>query len=305
MQDNFSTEFAPTKISPPGTLNSNLQFFVKREDLHPLGSHKHHAAKQQIEWVKKNNPKGGVLTTSGNAGICAGYFAKQMNIPLYVLTGPGNQRAKLEKLSEHCNNLYISEKSARLCNYISAKYELHNLRPSIDDLAVKGFENLGKEIFTQYEEMKLHGILTNFWKEIFIFSTSGASYVGIYQALQKLHDEGKLSDLPKLHTVRGAAGSRGVAHSSRTNTINTILKKTNGTLINIDKQELHEFQQKFPDIQLSRESLSALAAALKNNADTNSLVISTGKKWGLENQNFDTSQIPTLETLQDCNRLFS
>ena len=86
MQDYFSRENMPTKINFPGELNSRFNFFVKREDLHPLGSHKHFAAKAQVEYMTSKHAMGGVISTSGNAGICLGHFAKDAGEDLYVIT---------------------------------------------------------------------------------------------------------------------------------------------------------------------------------------------------------------------------
>lgn len=294
MQDNFQSTF-----SKPGELHSKLNFHTKREDLHPLGSHKHYAAKHQITYIKEQNLKGGVISTSGNAGICTGYFGKEMNVPVYVLINDDRPAGKIEELTQKCKYLYLSKKSARLTNYISAKHKLHNLRPSMDDIAVEGFEKLGRDIYNNPSNTE--------WEEIYTFVTSGASYIGIYNTYKKLLEINKLHKLPKLHTVTGIAGQFGIANSPRQKDIDRILKETGGQNFKVNETTLNEFKEKFPDLTkiLSDESLSSLTAAQSNNANSQSLVISTGKRWSIQNSNFNISTLPRLDTFEDCDKLFS
>ncbi|MDP4008302.1 MAG: pyridoxal-phosphate dependent enzyme [Candidatus Peregrinibacteria bacterium] len=305
MQDHFSEKNTPTEINSPGELSERLLFFIKREDLHTLGSHKHFAASVQIKDISKSGLKGGVISTSGNAGICLIHYAKDSNVNIYVLTSDKCKLGKLEMLTKECKNLFLSKNPARLSNYIAAKYGLKNLRPSMDDLAVSGFEGLGRELYEQYLGLKISGKLNEFWKEIYTFSTSGASYIGMYNSFKKLKDEGFINTIPKMHCVTGFAGNLGSKHSLRKKQINEILKLTNGRNIEINEEELITFKMDFPKIELSEESLSAMAAALKNKADETSLVISTGKKWKIKNPDFDKSVIPRLDSFEDCDRLFS
>lgn len=305
MQDHFSEKNTPTKINLPNELDERLPFFVKREDLHKLGSHKHFAASIQIKDIEKNNPKDGVISTSGNAGICLGHYSKNKQAKIYVLTSDECKTGKLEMLAKECENLFLSKTPARLSNYISAKYGLKNLRPSMDDLAVTGFEALGRELYEQYLGFKISGSLNEFWKEIYTFSTSGASYIGMYNAFKKLKEEGFINTIPKMHCVTGFAGRLGLKKPPRQNQINEILKETNGRNFEINEEELITFKMDFPEINLSEESLSAMAAALKNKADETSLVISTGKKWEAKNPDFDKSKLGRLDSFEDCDRLFS
>lgn len=305
MQDHFSLKSAPTKINPPSELDPRLRFCVKREDLHLLGSHKHFGAEAQIKELFSSGVKNGVISTSGNAGICLGYYAKKMGVNLYVLTGEKCGLGKLEAMRENCANLYLSKNPARVCNYISAKYGFKNLRPSMDDTAIEGFENLGHEIYEQFIDLKKIGKIKEFWHGIYTFVTSGASYIGMYKAFEALHKKGAIKSMPKMNTVSGFAGRMGVKNQPRQKQIDEIMRKTGGIKIEINETELLRFKEKFRNVKLSDESLSSICAAVLSGAAADSLVISTGKDWDT-NGNFPSSKtkLPRLDTFEDCDKLF-
>ncbi len=282
MQDIFD----PVPLTPPGELSPKLNFQVKRFDLHPLGSHKYFAAANQIKALKESGKKG-VLATSGNAGITAAYFAKELGVDLYVLISPSANPTKIQEILDLGTNVFLSNKPGRFTNYISSKYGLHNLRPSMDDLAVKGFEKFGEEIAKVPCE------------EIYTFTTSGASFLGLYRALKKASP----NNLPRLHSVRGAAGLLGIHATPRQKEMRRIMEETGGREFEISSQQLQEFKTDFPTLQLSDESLSSLIAALSNNANENSLVISTGKAW--QDAKTDLPSLPTINSFDDCAKFFS
>ncbi|MBT6068214.1 pyridoxal-phosphate dependent enzyme [Candidatus Peregrinibacteria bacterium] len=276
-----------TPISAPKKLHKDLNFYIKRCDLHPLGSHKPFAAIAQVNELKHTGQKG-VISTSGNAGISAAYFSKKENVPVYILASPKTNPAKLAAIQSMTDLLFLSEKPSRFTNYISSQHNLHNLRPSMDDLAIEGFKNLAKEIHTQSKATP---------KEIYTFGTSGASFIGLYKGLKELN----LPTLPRLHFITGAAGSLGIKNTPRKKQILQILEETNGREFKISTQQLQEFKENFPEIILSDESLSSIIAALSNNASETSLVISTGKAW--PDTTFDLSSLPTINSFNDCDQL--
>lgn len=296
----------PTKISLPSELNPKFAFFIKREDLHPLGSHKHFGADAQIKELLSSNAKNGVISTSGNAGISLGYYAKKMRVNLYVLTGEKCNPGKLEAMRENCTNLYISKCPARICNYISAKYGFENLRPSMDDTAVEGFENLGHEIYEQFIGLRDAGKIREFWRKIYSFVTSGASYIGMHQAFEALHKKGAIKAVPKMNVVMGFAGRMGMKNLPRQKQIDEIMKKTGGVKIEINETELLQFKGKFQNVKLSDESLSSICAAVLSGATADSLVISTGKDWGRGGDSPSAeTKLPRLDTFEDCDKLFA
>lgn len=316
MQDDFPFKNMPTKISLPSELNPKFTFFIKREDLHLLGSHKHFGAEAQVKELLSSDEKTGVVSTSGNAGISLGYYAKNMEVNLYVLTGEKCSPGKLEAMRKNCANLYLSKNPARICNYISAKYGFKNLRPSIDDAAVKGFENLGLEIYEQFIGLKKNGKIKEFWHGIYTFVTSGASYIGMYKAFEVLHKKGAIKSMPKMNAVSGFAGRMGVKNQPRQKQIDEIMRKTGGIKIEINETELLRFKEKFRNVKLSDESLSSICAAVRSGATADSLVISTGKDWTAmrrvelashkkeRSNHYEDSRLPRLDSFEDCNKLF-
>jgi|GEM_PF-6241690 len=304
MQDHFSGGEKPTQIDRPQEFHADFSFWIKREDLHPCGSHKHFAADHQVAHLKEHNLRG-VLATSGNAGVASAIAAQKQNVEVYILIAPEASQGKIKEISTHNAHTFISQKCARLTNYISAKHGLYNLRPSMDSLAVEGFQKLGKELYMQFVELQKAGQLQNFWEEVYTFSTSGASYVGMYRAFEKLLEENLIEKIPQMHCVTGYAGRSGNRNSPRKKEIEKILEYTGGQTFEISEESLHEFKSKHPEItqSISDESLSSLMAALQNNAGSHSLVISTGKRWN--NTDTATLTMPTLASIQDCDALFS
>ena len=129
------------------------RLFFKREDLHPLGSHKGRSIPLMIDKYASRGEKKFSISSSGNAALAAAKYIKEKNkagasLSLEIFIGkniPENKKTGLVSLADE--NIKVSEKERPL----QALFETINLgskslRQSTDDLALVGYESLAKEI---------------------------------------------------------------------------------------------------------------------------------------------------------------
>lgn len=169
----------------------NLIF--KREDLNPNGSHKDRALAFQISKYKELGEKRLLISTSGNAGISCAAYGKLAKIPVYIFASPKTRRVKIEQIKKFGANLIITNHAINFAKKISRELNIPNLRPSIDDYSVEGFKSLGFELFEKVGDID----------SIFVFVSSGSSYVGIAQAFHDLKEKISVTDkMPRMHVVQ-------------------------------------------------------------------------------------------------------
>ncbi len=252
--------------------------YLKREDLNTLGSFKSRALAYQVSYYKNLAHKNLVISSSGNAGICAAKYCDVAGIKLICLISPNTDIAKKAELSKTNAVVIESSKAMRLANYLSAKYKIPNLRPSVDDISLIGFETLAYEIFEQSGQF-----LEKF--SIYTFVTSGSSLIGIYNGLKKLFDLGFITKIPTIFAVMSDEISLGVKNSRRIEKVIEIVKTTGGQIINITNLDLKMLAGKCLDLsrQIAKESQAVLSAISKMKMD-NSIAIIGGKNWDLSSE---------------------
>ena len=189
------------------------QLYIKREDLHPYGSHKGRSIPVMIEKYANEGCKNFVISSSGNAALAAALYVKEYNLKnpqnklhLKIYVGYKIDREKLARLLQ-VTNLPLSKRIKNF--FLHVKHEIKirqtlnprqsaflleksgrgkNLRQSLDDNALLGYENLAKELAS-----------INNLSAIFIPTSSGTAAQGLFEGFKKLNLK------PKIYPVQTAA----------------------------------------------------------------------------------------------------
>ncbi len=179
------------------TLGLDVPLYFKREDLHPLGSHKGRSLPLMVDAYLKQGWLSFVISSSGNAALAAGLYIKKYNqkhknkITLAIFVGNKIDPIKMRLLKKvESKNITITKttnpKQSAFQIDKSGKAKL--LRQSTDELALVGYEQLAKEL------VKVKNL-----SAIFIPTSSGTTAQGLHLAFKKL----KLN--PQIHIVQTTA----------------------------------------------------------------------------------------------------
>lgn len=264
-------------------LNINHLYF-KREDKNITGSIKERSLAYQVSLAKQNGKKELVISTSGNAGIAAATYCQKAGIKLYIFISPETEKAKIAEMQKYNPIIIESKRAIRLANYLSAKYKIENLRPSVSDSSIEGFKSIAFEVFENLGEVDA----------IFTFVTSGSSFVGIGRAYRYLYENKEINKLPKLFAVQGGnifsvteefknkldnegdtstrrlqAGRFGAKNTRRKKEIINLIKSSGGRGIYINDNEVARAKNilKNNNIHTSLEGCASFAGALKINKE--------------------------------------
>ena len=190
----------------PQTTNEKLaqkiglkSLYLKREDLHPLRSHKGRSLPKMIDKYAKAGFSEFAISSSGNAGIAAAMYINQRNrdqagqnataLRLKVFVGEKIPDEKRRLLTEQANsNVMIIQRERPLQAFLQAKKDpkVKGLRQSTDDSALEGYADLAREL------SQIAGL-----SAIFVPTSSGACAQGIYAGYKKA---GKVA--PEIHIVQ-------------------------------------------------------------------------------------------------------
>jgi threonine dehydratase len=264
--------------------------FLKREDLTPTGSFKFRSAVRQIEHLIESGKKEGVVSSSGNAAISLAREAKAQGIKLYTFISPEMSSGKLSALLSHNPIAIESKRAMRLANYMSAKFRMINLRPSIDDHAVQGFASLGEEI---EEQMREHGGAN----AIASFMTSGASMLGIVKGYGS-------NRLPRCIAVMSKfAGALGTSRSPRLEEVKRVAE-----VVEVSQEDIS-----FAGAELNRagfhvaeEAVASFAAIIKLKPDGNVVWVVSGRDWGASSGcAVRERKIYKAETFEDVDKIYA
>jgi threonine dehydratase len=149
------------------TLKGNFDaLYLKREDLHPLGSHKGRSIPVMIECGIADGIHSFVISSSGNAALAAALYIRELNrnitavrtagattngyISLEILIGlkiAPNKRAKLEALKDEHIRVSAHERPLQVLFTKVQEPGIRGLRQSNDDIALDGYETLAEELF--------------------------------------------------------------------------------------------------------------------------------------------------------------
>ncbi|MDF1497886.1 MAG: pyridoxal-phosphate dependent enzyme [Patescibacteria group bacterium] len=297
--------------------NINYLYF-KREDENLTGSLKERSLAYQVSLAKQNGKKELVISTSGNAGIAAAAYCQESGIKLYVFISIETEKAKIAQMQKYNPIIIKSKKAIRLANYLSAKYKIENLRPSINDSSIEGFKSIAFEIFEKLEEVDA----------LFTYVTSGSSFVGIARAYKYLKDAGEIKKIPKLFAVQSgeifsvaeefgkidkkensSAGKLGVKNTKRKNEIIEFIKLSKGSGIYINDKEIKEARKLLEknNIYTSPEGCASFAAIIKeekkNNFDKVVCILSGKKRENTSQINEEAIKIA--ESFNDIDNMMS
>ncbi len=166
-----------------------LEVILKREDLHPYGSHKGRSIPLMIKhYTKEEGRRAFCISSSGNAALAAALTVAQHNknnpdkaITLTIYCGEHIDTLKKERLEEVTQDdtritiQTVSEPKQRA--FQDEKNGVaKNLRQSTDDLALMGYHALAEEL------LKIENLTA-----VFVPTSSGTTAQGLAQAF---HDRG-------------------------------------------------------------------------------------------------------------------
>ena len=177
-------------------LGLNAELRLKREDLHPYGSHKGRSIPIMIKRYADGGHGNFCISSSGNAALAAIYAVKKLNekeekkITLRVFVGRHIQEDKLNLLREAGNNLdNISIEQVATPKQTAFQMDkdgkAKNLRQSTDDTALIGYETLANEL------ADIKNLAT-----VFIPTSSGTTAQALHQEFTKLNLN------PQIHIVQ-------------------------------------------------------------------------------------------------------
>lgn len=276
------------------------KLYFKREDLHPLGSHKGRSIPYMINEHIKNGVRHFAISSSGNAALAAGLYVQQLNnsskknteqITLEILVGQNIAPKKLAKLqvlkSEQIHvSIHDRPKQALLIKTKNSDGDSENfsnkivsLRQSEDDTALVGYESLAREL-AEIPDLQA----------IFIGTSSGTTA----QALAKyfLKNKNKVQihivQTPTCHPIVDAVSGildsenheKSIADAivdrtaHRKETIAELIKKTDGTAWIANNESLNsaiEITKKHTGLFISSNSALSIAGLMQ--------AIYTGHSW--------------------------
>jgi threonine dehydratase len=135
-------------------LPADVSVFFKREDLHPLGSHKGRSLPLMIDTKRAAGYSHFAISSSGNAALAAALHIKKLNqegsnITLQILAGKHIDPHKLKKLEALKDSHILLSQNDRPLQTLFMKTQdpsIQSLRQSTDDSALIGYEFLGLEL---------------------------------------------------------------------------------------------------------------------------------------------------------------
>lgn len=128
---------------------------LKREDLHPYGSHKGRSIPSMIKKYVENGHENLVISSSGNAALAALKFVTDYNklntkITLKILIGKNIDEIKNAMLKNEINDENISieqvDRPKQTAFQMDKEGIAINLRQSTDDLSIVGYKSLTEEL---------------------------------------------------------------------------------------------------------------------------------------------------------------
>jgi threonine synthase len=166
--------------------------WLKREDLSPTGSHKARSLGYLCSHLLAEGRDQAVISSSGNAAIAAAAFASLAGMRLLSLVSPLTPRAKLNVLMTHPQLTVLSDRPVALLHHAVGEWGLADLRGSVNPLAPNAYRGIAAEL-----------VAGDPVEAVFVFSSSGATALGLSQGFEALATPGSQ---PRLHVVEGLPG---------------------------------------------------------------------------------------------------
>lgn len=245
------------------------KLFLKREDMHPLGSHKGRSIPVMIDTYAARGEKRFSISSSGNAALAAAKHIQEKNrngdgLSLEIFIGeniPEEKKAALGVFAD--TQIKIFEKERPLQALLErVRLGARGLRQSTDDTALVGYESLAEELATIPD-----------LSAIFIATSSGTTA----QALGEFFLQKKNS--PEIHIVQtsschpmaaifdldGHVKETSIANAiadkvaHRRGKIMEIITKTKGSGWIVSNDEIKSAQEKLKTVGISVSENGALA----------------------------------------------
>lgn len=178
-------------------LGLGIDLYLKREDIHPYGSHKGRSIPLMVDRHQQVGWRDFVISSSGNAALAAIYAVQKYNanqpknfLSLKILVGKNIDSKKfneIKKIIRDDQNITAEQmtnpkqRAWQLDKQDRAKF----LRQSIDELALIGYFDLAKEL----------SVIKNL-SAVFIPTSSGTTAQGLYDGFRKI----KIN--PQIHIVQ-------------------------------------------------------------------------------------------------------
>ena len=260
--------------------------FLKREDLHPLGSHKGRSIPHMIDAHLATVPTGAgkphfVISSSGNAALAAGLYIKELNkktpVTLEILVGQNINQKKLTKIQAlRDDNISVAIHDRPLQILTVKTHEdpsIKSLRQSTDDSALVGYESLAAEL-TEIPNLQA----------VFIGTSSGTTAEALAQYFEK-DVEVHIVQTPSCHPMvelidAGDAADKSIADAivdqvaHRKAALLPLLEKTGGAGWIADNESIkiaQELVQKHADLPISTNSALSVAGLMN--------AVYTGRSW--------------------------
>lgn len=156
-----------------------FRLFLKREDLHPYGSHKGRSISYMMDQLTAKGFNKFALSSSGNAALAAAiHIAKLPNAELHIYCGLNIAERKIAKLKNIENSsgkisIHRVERPLQALKvHLERESDTASLRQSTDDNALLGYDSLVSELLT----------IPNL-TDVFIGTSSGTTAMALAQGL--------------------------------------------------------------------------------------------------------------------------
>ncbi len=260
--------------------------WIKREDLHPIGSHKGRSIAYQLSVLRSIQAQKLVLSSSGNAAIAL--MKLNQFFQAFVFVSPQIDPAREAELvaSEQTYTRCIGTPFPRnFAQYLVNKHSYVDMRPSQSDDAIIGLRTLGLELAEQLPDLDDS-------YSIYIVTTSGANTLGIYEAFNLLLERGLLNSLPKLFPVLMPTYKGGTLTPARRKQLQVAVAHTKGKILEQEPEKSSIFETSF-------EGNTAYRAYEKHHAlAEKAVIVFTGKQWALPSKTGHLQQCATIQALK-------
>ncbi len=265
------------------------KLILKREDLHPYGSHKGRSIPKMIDLYLSKGIRHFAISSSGNAALAAAFYINKLNsenklgenekINLNILVGQNINKKKLHKIepfkSENINITMHDRPLQTLFNILKDQ-NIVGLRQSTDDNALLGYRELAEElekindleaIFigtssgTTAQALAEYFIQKNKKVEIHIVQTTSCHPIAI-NYVDSVQEEISVADAIVDQTA------------IRKDKIIELINKCNGSgwiATNEQIKSAEEMTKKYANLEISNNSALSIAGLMQ--------AVYTGKEW--------------------------
>jgi threonine dehydratase len=263
----------PNELQPDLAKTLEIEnLYFKREDLHPLGSHKGRSIPIMIDEYLAQGITHFAISSSGNAALAAALYAKGKKIQLDILVGQKISTEKLERLRSLENeNIKVTahDRPVQTLFNITKDPEVKALRQSTDDISLIGYSELAQELL-EIKDLKA----------VFIGTSSGttAQALGEYFRSNKKEIEIHIIQTSSCHpmiddvSIDELSIADAIVDTSALRR-EKVLKLISGSWIANNEQikSAREITEKYTNLDISTNSALSVAGLMQ--------AVYTGKKW--------------------------